>query len=190
MGSPLFILHCSVCHVLYHHHHHFFIFADSSPPHLSVTTHSLPPAFSEDTDEFSDFQGPVDGPASFPPSSSTFGFSSQALAQPSSSAPPTGFCQDDDEFNDFVQGPLNAFPPSNFHMSSEAQVQPSGLSSTSSSSLPQSLPASVSIPTDTQHSAVNTSTQSTCQGNSFFFVDTPPSHPHSLHSTINTFFNV
>ncbi|XP_034062920.1 synergin gamma isoform X11 [Gymnodraco acuticeps] len=49
-------------------------------------------------------------------------------------------------------------------MSSEAQVQPSGLSSTSSSSLPQSLPASVSIPTDTQHSAVNTSTQSTCQG--------------------------
>ncbi|XP_042342912.1 synergin gamma [Plectropomus leopardus] len=146
---------------------------DSSPPHPSVTTHSLPPALSEDSDEFSDFQGPVDAPVSLPPpssTSSTFGLSSQALVQPSSSAPKTGFSQDDDEFSDFVQGPLNAFPPSNFNLSSQAQVQPSspslraGLSSSSSSSLPQSLPASVSIPTVTQHSAVNTSTQSTFQG--------------------------
>ncbi|XP_049431650.1 synergin gamma isoform X1 [Epinephelus fuscoguttatus] len=146
---------------------------DSSPPHPSVTTHSLPPALSEDNDEFSDFQGPVEAPAFLPlPSSvsSTFGLSSQAPVQPSSSAPKTGFSQDDDDFSDFVQGPLNAFPPSNFHLSSQAQVQPSspslkaGLSSSSASSLPQSLPASVSIPTVTQHSAVNTSSQSTFQG--------------------------
>ncbi|XP_070825946.1 synergin gamma isoform X4 [Chaetodon trifascialis] len=137
---------------------------DSSPSHSSVTTHSLPPALSEDNDEFSDFQGPLDAPASFPlPSSSsstssTFGLSSQGHGQPSSSAPKTGFSEDDDDFSDFVQGPVNAFP-----------VQPSspslraGLPS-SSSSLPQSLPASVSIPTVTQHSAVNTSSQSTFQG--------------------------
>uniref|UniRef100_A0A4W4DTM1 EH domain-containing protein n=1 Tax=Electrophorus electricus TaxID=8005 RepID=A0A4W4DTM1_ELEEL len=37
--------------------------ADSSPSHSSVPPHSLPPAFTEDDDEFSDFiQGPVDGP--------------------------------------------------------------------------------------------------------------------------------
>ncbi|XP_049915834.1 synergin gamma isoform X4 [Epinephelus moara] len=145
---------------------------DSSPPHPSVTTHSLPPALSEDNDEFSDFQGPVEAPAFLPLTSSvssTFGLSSQAPVQPSSSAPKTGFSQDDDDFSDFVQGPLNAFPPSNFHLSSQAQVQPSspslkaGLSSSSSSSLPQSLPASMSIPTVTQHSAVNTSSQSTFQ---------------------------
>ncbi|XP_044057853.1 synergin gamma isoform X10 [Siniperca chuatsi] len=138
---------------------------DSSPSHPSVTTHSLPPALSEDNDEFSDFQGPLDAPASLPPPSSTF--SSQAQVQPSSSK--TGFSEDDNEFSDFVQGPVNAFPSSNFHLSSQAQVQPSspslraGLSS-SSSSLPQSLPASVSIPTVTQHSAVNTSSQSAFQG--------------------------
>ncbi|XP_044057852.1 synergin gamma isoform X9 [Siniperca chuatsi] len=137
---------------------------DSSPSHPSVTTHSLPPALSEDNDEFSDFQGPLDAPASLPPPSSTF--SSQAQVQPSSSK--TGFSEDDNEFSDFVQGPVNAFPSSNFHLSSQAQVQPSspslraGLSS-SSSSLPQSLPASVSIPTVTQHSAVNTSSQSAFQ---------------------------
>uniref|UniRef100_A0A3B5BBF3 Synergin gamma n=1 Tax=Stegastes partitus TaxID=144197 RepID=A0A3B5BBF3_9TELE len=144
---------------------------DSSPSHPSVTTHSLPQALSEDNDEFSDFQGPVDGPASFPPpssssssstttTSSTFGLSSQAHAQPSSSAPKTGFSEDDDEFSDFVQGPLNAFPSSSFHLSSQAQVQPSP---PPSHSLPESLPASVSIPTATQHSAVNTSSQSTFQ---------------------------
>lgn len=171
-----------VCHVLCHHHY-FFIFADSSPSHPSVTTHSLPRALSEDNDEFSDFQGPLDAPASFPaPSSScsssstssTFGLSSQAHVQPSSSAPKTGFSEEDDDFSDFVQGPVNAFPASNLHLSSQAQVQPSSPSlwagmPPSSSSLPQSLP-----PTVTQHSAVNTSSQSTFQGNSSFALLTPP----------------
>uniref|UniRef100_A0A8C5DS43 EH domain-containing protein n=1 Tax=Gouania willdenowi TaxID=441366 RepID=A0A8C5DS43_GOUWI len=66
---------------------------DSSPSHPSVTPHSLPTALSEDNDEFSDFQGPVDGTASFPVLSTsssfpTFGLSSEAQAQPLSSAPP------------------------------------------------------------------------------------------------------
>ncbi|XP_012776503.1 synergin gamma isoform X8 [Maylandia zebra] len=139
---------------------------DSSPSHPSVTAPSLPPAMSEDNDDFSDFQGPVDTPTSFPlpPSSSSssftttpssFGFSSQA--QPSSSAPNIGFSEDDDEFSDFVQGPVNTFPSANFHLSSQSQVQ---------STFPpsQSLPSSVSIHTDTQHSAVSTSTQSAFQG--------------------------
>uniref|UniRef100_A0A8C4ICZ4 Synergin, gamma n=1 Tax=Dicentrarchus labrax TaxID=13489 RepID=A0A8C4ICZ4_DICLA len=92
-----------------------------------------------------------------------------SLLDPSSSAPKTGFSEDDDEFSDFVQGPVNAFPSSNLNLSSQAQVQPSspslraGLSS-SSPSFPQSLPPSVSIPTVTQHSAANTSSQSTFQG--------------------------
>ncbi|XP_067451194.1 synergin gamma isoform X2 [Thunnus thynnus] len=142
---------------------------DSSPSHPSVTTHSLPPALTEDNDEFSDFQGPLDAPASLPSSSSstssTFGLSSQAHVQPLSSSPKTGFSGEDDEFSDFVQGPVNAFPSTNLHLSSQAQVQPSSPSSSSSSSVPQSLPASVSIPTATQHSAVNsTSSQSTFQG--------------------------
>ncbi|XP_029923513.1 synergin gamma isoform X3 [Myripristis murdjan] len=106
---------------------------DSSPSHSSVTPHSLPPAFSEDDDEFSDFiQGPVDASASFPPATSS---------------------------------------SSNLHLSSQAHVQPSspslkaGLSSSSSSSSsPQPPPASVPIPTATQHSAVNTSSQSKSQG--------------------------
>ncbi|XP_077941420.1 synergin gamma isoform X4 [Gasterosteus aculeatus] len=101
---------------------------DSSPPHPSVPIHSLSPALSEDNDEFSDFQGPVDAPASFPPPSSTSsasGLSSQVPVQPSSTAPASGL---------------------------------------SSSSLPQSLPASVSISTVTQHSAVSNSSQSTFQG--------------------------
>uniref|UniRef100_A0A667YI90 Synergin gamma n=1 Tax=Myripristis murdjan TaxID=586833 RepID=A0A667YI90_9TELE len=105
---------------------------DSSPSHSSVTPHSLPPAFSEDDDEFSDFiQGPVDASASFPPATSS---------------------------------------SSNLHLSSQAHVQPSspslkaGLSSSSSSSSsPQPPPASVPIPTATQHSAVNTSSQSKSQ---------------------------
>ncbi|XP_063350053.1 synergin gamma isoform X6 [Pelmatolapia mariae] len=138
---------------------------DSSPSHPSVTAPSLPPAMSEDNDDFSDFQGPVDTPTSFPlpPSSSSssstttpssFGFSSQA--QPSSSAPNLGLSEDDDEFSDFVQGPVNTFPSANFHLSSQSQVQ---------STFPpsQSLPSSVSIHTDTQHSAVSTSTQSAFQ---------------------------
>ncbi|XP_028276397.1 synergin gamma isoform X3 [Parambassis ranga] len=124
---------------------------DSSPSHPSVTTHSHPPALSEGNDEFSDFQGPVDTPASFPPlsfssTSSNLGLSSQAHVQPSSSVPKTGFSEDDDDFSDFVQGPVNTLTSSNFHLSS------------------QSLPACVSIPTATQHSTVNTSSQSTFQG--------------------------
>lgn len=147
------------------HHDYFFIFADSSPSHPSVTTHSLPPALSEDTDEFSDFQGPLGAPSFFPPSSSTtFSLSSQAHVQSSSPASKTGYPEDDDEFSDFVQGPVNAFPSSNLHSSSQAQVQPSF---PSSQSLSQSHPASVSIPTAIQHSAVNTSSPSTFQGNSF-----------------------
>lgn len=164
-SALIFILHCSVCPVLCHHNY-FFIFADSSPSHPSVTTHSLPPALSEDNDEFSDFQGPLDASSSFPPSSSTtFSLSSQAHIQPSSPASKADFTEDDDEFSDFVQGPVNAFPFSNLHFSSQAQVQPSF---PSSQSLSQSLSASVSIPTATQHSAVNTSSQSTFQGNSSF----------------------
>uniref|UniRef100_A0A8C7ZAX4 Synergin, gamma n=1 Tax=Oryzias sinensis TaxID=183150 RepID=A0A8C7ZAX4_9TELE len=85
---------------------------DSSPSHASTTAHSLPPALSEDNDEFSDFQGPVGAPAFFsPPSASPFG------------------------------------PPS----------QPSPPSS-------QPLPASVSISTATQHSAVSTISQPAFQG--------------------------
>ncbi|XP_034025076.1 synergin gamma isoform X3 [Thalassophryne amazonica] len=146
---------------------------DSSPSHLRVTTHSLPPTLSEDTDEFSDFQGPVDASASFPSSSSTsstFCLSSQVQAPTSS--PKAGSSEDNDEFSDFVQGPVNtpsSFPSSDYHLSSQHHVQPSPPSLkvghfSSSSTLPQSIPASVSIPTTTQHSAVNTSSQSTCQG--------------------------
>ncbi|XP_026175385.1 synergin gamma isoform X3 [Mastacembelus armatus] len=139
---------------------------ESSPSHPSVTNHTLPQTLSEDN-EFSDFQGPVDAPPPFPPSSSsssttssTLALSSQAHVQPSTPAPKTGFSEDD-EFSDFVQCPVNALPSSNFHFSSQAQVQPSFPSSVS---FPQSLPASVSIPTATQHSAANTSSQSTFQG--------------------------
>uniref|UniRef100_A0AAX7V8M9 EH domain-containing protein n=1 Tax=Astatotilapia calliptera TaxID=8154 RepID=A0AAX7V8M9_ASTCA len=90
---------------------------DSSPSHPSVTAPSLPPAMSEDNDDFSDFQGPVDTPTSFPlpPSSSSSSFTTTPSIQ-------------------------STFPPS------------------------QSLPSSVSIHTDTQHSAVSTSTQSAFQG--------------------------
>ncbi|XP_068615172.1 synergin gamma-like [Brachionichthys hirsutus] len=136
---------------------------DSSPSHPSVSTHSPPSALLEDSDEFSDFQGPLDTPASFP-LSSTSGLSSQAHAQPLYAAPKTGFSEDDDEFSDFVQGPVNTFTTSSLHLSAQAQVQPSLDPSSSSSSLPQSLSASVSIPTVTHHSAVNTSSQSTFQG--------------------------
>lgn len=177
------------CDVLYHHHY-FFIFADSSPSHPSVSTHPLPPALCEDSDEFSDFQGPLDAPASFlaPPSSSTFGFSTQARVQPSSSAPSTVFSQD---YDDFVQGPTNFFP-SSIPCSQAKQVQPSppslraGLSS-SSSSLNQSLSTSVSIPTVTQHSTVNTS--SAFQGNSSFAFFTPPL-PSSNTDNINNKYNI
>lgn len=155
----------------------FLHFAESSPSHLSVTTHSLPPALSEDSDEFSDFQGPIDAPSTFPLSSSfTFSLSSQAHVQPSPPAPRTGFPEQDDEFSDFVQGPVKEFPSSNLQFS--AQVQPSF---PSSQSLPQSHPASVSIPLTNQHSAVNTSTQSTFQGNSSSALLTLPLPFHNLY---------
>ncbi|XP_068173143.1 synergin gamma isoform X3 [Antennarius striatus] len=136
---------------------------DSSPSHPSVSTHSPPSALLEDSDDFTDFQGPLDTPSSFPLSSIS-DLSTQAHVQPSYVAPKTGFSEDDDEFSDFVQGPVNTFSTSNLHLSTQAQVQPSLPPSSSSSSLPQSLPASVSIPTVTHHSAVNTSSQSTFQG--------------------------
>ncbi|XP_027900684.1 synergin gamma isoform X3 [Xiphophorus couchianus] len=135
---------------------------ESSPSHPPVTTHSLPPAFSEDSDEFSDFQGPVDTPASFPPSSSSFsstaafGLSSQVLAHPPSSVAAQDVVEDDEEFSDFVQGPVNTFPSSSLHFTSQAPVQPSFTSS-------PPLPASVSIPTAFQHSAVNTTSQPSFQ---------------------------
>ncbi|XP_038159255.1 synergin gamma isoform X6 [Cyprinodon tularosa] len=134
---------------------------DSSPSHPPVATHSLPPDFSEDNDEFSDFQGPLDNPSSFPPSSSfssasTFGLSSQVHTQPSSSTA-TGFAEDDDEeFSDFVQGPVNSFPPTSLHFTSPAKVQPTFSPS-------QPLPASVCVPPASQHSAVITSSQSSFQ---------------------------
>ncbi|XP_016534774.1 synergin gamma isoform X5 [Poecilia formosa] len=137
---------------------------ESSPSHPPVTTHSLPPAFSEDTDEFSDFQGPIDTPASFPPSSSSsfsstaaFGLSSQVHAQSPSSVATHDVVEDDEEFSDFVQGPVNTFPSSSLHFPSQAPTQPSFTSS-------PPLPASVSIPTASQHSAVNTTSQPSFQG--------------------------
>ncbi|XP_031651593.1 synergin gamma isoform X11 [Oncorhynchus kisutch] len=113
---------------------------DSSPSHSSVTSHSPPPAF--DDDEFSDFmQGPVDASSSFPSSSSLFPPSSQVHPQsldPGRSQRPS-------------------FPPSQAHPQS---LDP-GPGQRSSS---QSLPASVSIPTATQHSTGNSSSQSAFQG--------------------------
>uniref|UniRef100_A0A3P9KJW5 Synergin, gamma n=1 Tax=Oryzias latipes TaxID=8090 RepID=A0A3P9KJW5_ORYLA len=61
------------------------------------------------------------------------------------------------DFLDFVQGPVNTFTSSHFSLSSRAQAQPSPPSS-------QPLPASVSISTATQHSAVSTISQPAFQG--------------------------
>uniref|UniRef100_A0AAZ3P9V2 EH domain-containing protein n=1 Tax=Oncorhynchus tshawytscha TaxID=74940 RepID=A0AAZ3P9V2_ONCTS len=117
---------------------------DSSPSHSSVTSHSPPPAF--DDDEFSDFmQGPVDASSSFPSSSSLFPPSSQVHPQsldPGRSQRPS-------------------FPPSS---QAHPQSLDPGRGQRSSS---QSLPASVSIPTATQHSTGNSSSQSAFQGNIF-----------------------
>uniref|UniRef100_A0A8C8BZP1 EH domain-containing protein n=1 Tax=Oncorhynchus tshawytscha TaxID=74940 RepID=A0A8C8BZP1_ONCTS len=113
---------------------------DSSPSHSSVTSHSPPPAF--DDDEFSDFmQGPVDASSSFPSSSSLFPPSSQVHPQsldPGRSQRPS-------------------FPPSS---QAHPQSLDPGRGQRSSS---QSLPASVSIPTATQHSTGNSSSQSAFQ---------------------------
>ena len=171
--SPLYVRVCVLCH-----HHYFFIFAESSTSHPSVSTHSLSPtSLCEDNDGFSDFQGPLDAPPSFPapsstPTSSPLGFSTESHVRPPSNAPKAVFSEDSDDFCDFVQGPTNVPSP---NLSSQAnQVQPSSPSqrtvlSSSSSSLSQSLSTSVSIPTVTQHSAVNTSSKTAFQGNSFPF---------------------
>lgn len=139
-----------------HHHYYFFIFAESSPSHPSVTTHSHPPALCEDTDEFTDFQGPVGAPASFPTPSSTTtppttssGLAAQARAGP----PPSGFSEDPDDFCDFVQGPASSFPAPHLSVGAAQSSSPSS----SSSPLPV-----------TQNSAVSTSSPSTFQGNSSF----------------------
>ncbi|XP_075892529.1 synergin gamma isoform X4 [Nelusetta ayraudi] len=127
--------------------------AESSPSHPSVTTHSHLPALCEDTDEFTDFQGPVGAPASFPTPSSTTSpptYSSGLAAQARAGPPPSGFSEDPDDFCDFVQGPASSFPAP--HLSVGA-AQSSSPSSSSSSPLPV-----------TQNSAVSTSSPSTFQG--------------------------
>ncbi|KAJ0063706.1 hypothetical protein NL108_006640, partial [Boleophthalmus pectinirostris] len=132
---------------------------DSSSSHPSVSTHSLSSALSEEKDEFSDFQGPVETPASFPcfSTSSTSDFTPQALAQPSPLNSRTEFSDDDDEFSDFVQGPatLTSLNP---NLSSQVPPPTPSLRTGVSSSSPPSQ-NSVSI-----HSAVSTSSQATLKG--------------------------
>ncbi|XP_029629009.1 synergin gamma isoform X7 [Salmo trutta] len=116
---------------------------DSSPSHSSVTSHSPPLAFTNDDDEFSDFmQGPVDASSSFPSSSSLFPPSSQVHPQSLDPGP--------------SQRP--SFPPS-------SQAHPQSLDpGPGQRPSSQSLPASVSVPTATQHSTGNSSSQSAFQG--------------------------
>ncbi|XP_052431702.1 synergin gamma isoform X7 [Carassius gibelio] len=97
---------------------------DSSPSHSSVTSHTLPPAFPEEDDEFSDFvQGPVDASSSFP-SSSLF--------------------------------------PSSPHTSQPLDTGPG--QHPTSSSLPHSVPPSLPVSPAIQHSSVISSSQSAFQG--------------------------
>uniref|UniRef100_A0A673KCQ4 Synergin gamma-like n=1 Tax=Sinocyclocheilus rhinocerous TaxID=307959 RepID=A0A673KCQ4_9TELE len=103
---------------------------DSSPSHSSVTSHSLPPAFSDDDDEFSDFvQGPVDASSSFP--SSSLPPSSPSLRAAHISQP-------------LETGP-GQHPPS--------------------SPLPHAVPSSLPVSPAIQHSSVISSSQSAFQGN-------------------------
>uniref|UniRef100_A0A8C1V552 Synergin, gamma n=1 Tax=Cyprinus carpio TaxID=7962 RepID=A0A8C1V552_CYPCA len=98
---------------------------DSSPSHSSVTSHTLPPAFPDDDDEFSDFvQGPVDASSSFPSSS---------------------------------------LPPSSPHISQPLDMGPG--QHPPSSSLPHSVPSSLPVSPAIQHSSVISSSQSAFQGN-------------------------
>uniref|UniRef100_A0AAR2IRT3 EH domain-containing protein n=1 Tax=Pygocentrus nattereri TaxID=42514 RepID=A0AAR2IRT3_PYGNA len=99
---------------------------DSSPSHSSVPLQSLPPAFAEDDNEFSDFmQGPIDGPSlSFPPSSLPSSSSSSAVSN----------------------SPLKVGP------------------------VPHTLTTSLPPSTAPLHSSVISSSQSTFQGNSFLTV--------------------
>uniref|UniRef100_A0A671PR41 Synergin gamma-like n=1 Tax=Sinocyclocheilus anshuiensis TaxID=1608454 RepID=A0A671PR41_9TELE len=102
---------------------------DSSPSHSSVTSHTLPPAFPDDDDEFSDFvQGPVDASSSFP--SSSLPPSSPSLRAAHISQP-------------LDMGP-GQHPPS--------------------SSLPHSVPSSLPVSPAIQHSSVISSSQSAFQG--------------------------
>ncbi|KAK7171601.1 hypothetical protein R3I93_004033 [Phoxinus phoxinus] len=102
---------------------------DSSPSHTSVTSHSLPPAFPDDDDEFSDFvQGPVDGSSSFPSSSLPPSSPSLRAAQ--------------------VGQPLELGP---------GQHPPS-------SPLPHTVPSSLSVSPVIQHSSVISSSQTAFQG--------------------------
>ncbi|XP_077064976.1 synergin gamma isoform X6 [Siphateles boraxobius] len=101
---------------------------DSSPSHTSVTSHSLPPAFPDDDDEFSDFvQGPVDA-SSFPSSSLPPSSPSLRAAQ--------------------VSQPLELGP---------GQHPPS-------SPLPHTVPSSLSVSPVIQHSSVISSSQTAFQG--------------------------
>ncbi|XP_073779574.1 synergin gamma isoform X11 [Danio rerio] len=101
---------------------------DSSPSHSSVTSHSLPPAFPDDDDEFSDFvQGPVDAFSSFP-------------------SPP--------------------HPPSSPSLRAAHANQPleTGPGQHPSSTLPHSVPSSLPVSPAIQHSSVISSSQSAFQG--------------------------
>uniref|UniRef100_A0A672LVR0 Synergin gamma-like n=1 Tax=Sinocyclocheilus grahami TaxID=75366 RepID=A0A672LVR0_SINGR len=102
---------------------------DSSPSHSSVTSHTLPPAFPDDDDEFSDFvQGPVDASSSFPTSSLPPSSPSLRAAH--------------------ISQPLDMGP---------GQHPPS-------SSLPHSVPSSLPVSPAIQHSSVISSSQSAFQG--------------------------
>ncbi|KAF4103981.1 hypothetical protein G5714_014968 [Onychostoma macrolepis] len=102
---------------------------DSSPSHSSVTSHTLPPAFPDDDDEFSDFmQGPVDASSSFP--SSSLPPSSPSLRAAHISQP-------------LETGP-GQHPPS--------------------SPLPHSVPSSLPVSPAIQHTSVISSSQSAFQG--------------------------
>ncbi|CAL9684165.1 unnamed protein product [Knipowitschia caucasica] len=130
---------------------------DSSSSHPSVSTHSLPSTLSEEKDEFSDFQGPVEMTASFPcfPSSSTSDFTPQA--HPQASPLNHKISEDDDEFSDFVQGPAKTFTPVNLNLPSQVPSQSPSLRTGVSSSTPSQTSLSI-------HSAVSTSSQATFQG--------------------------
>ncbi|KAK7156223.1 hypothetical protein R3I94_006339 [Phoxinus phoxinus] len=102
---------------------------DSSPSHTSVTSHSLPPAFPDDDDEFSDFvQGPVDGSSSFP----------------SSSLPPSSPSLRAAQFGQPLELGPGQHPPS--------------------SPLPHTVPSSLSVSPVIQHSSVISSSQTAFQG--------------------------
>ncbi|XP_073673890.1 synergin gamma isoform X3 [Garra rufa] len=102
---------------------------DSSPSHSSVTSQSLPPAFPDDDDEFSDFvQGPVDASSSFP----------------SSSLPPSSPSMRAAHISQPLETGPGQHPPS--------------------SPVPHSVPSSLPVSPAIQHSSVISSSQSAFQG--------------------------